>query len=496
MPTTTVTVTLKVKGEMENKRNLTKPDPSELKYKSFKVYARNIFKSSLITSFPEIASSKSLTKTLVKITVFALCLIGFIYQTWDFLALYLSYPTVVNVLVNNPFEIVQPAITLCNRNRQRRRVICEKKESKCSFEENAKEFCEKYPRYCPGRKSPFTGVYNGTLIQDKFSWAEALKEAHNDTIVEMCFKVVEGKRVPCERTLRRVPVVTSSGEPNMCYTIESQWEEPDAKPEIYPNTFNFDVYLFTQPEEYMIYTEPILIQGAVHDRRRLISPYAKGYSFQGGVEYEAYVSMTEKQMLPAPYDTNCTDYVKLWKENGGTGPLNELMCIEYCKLNTLIAEGKCIDKNVAYPHMEPLCERDVVTVTSDMIKSCTDSCASPCVDQQYEIKYEEVNNYAHVCNDEWCRFARIKLSIYFKRFRVTRFIYQPKFESVEMFSYIGGYMGMWLGLSLVSFFDLFETITYLLYYPAGRSFWKSRKQKKKAMLAGFNKGVFYSSRIY
>ncbi len=36
---------------------------------------------------------------------------------------------------------------------------------------------------------------------------------------------------------------------------------------------------------------------------------------------------TEKRLLPAPYDTNCTDYVKLWRENNGTGPLNDLVSI-------------------------------------------------------------------------------------------------------------------------------------------------------------------------
>jgi heme/copper-type cytochrome/quinol oxidase subunit 4 len=89
----------------------------EKKYKSLKVYMRNILKSSLITSVPEITLSKSWTKKIIKITVFIVCLVGFIYQTLDFLWLYLSYPTVVNVLISNPFEIVQPAVTICNRNR-------------------------------------------------------------------------------------------------------------------------------------------------------------------------------------------------------------------------------------------------------------------------------------------------------------------------------------------------------------------------------------------
>ncbi|KAG8173609.1 hypothetical protein JTE90_006020 [Oedothorax gibbosus] len=64
----------------------------------------------------------------------------------------------------------------------------------------------------------------------------------------------------------------------------------------------------------------------------------------------------------------------------------------------------------------------------------------------------------------------------FNRFEVTKFLHEPKFESVGVFSYIGGYMGMWLGISLVALFDLAETLANLLViYPLSRS--SSRKTR-------------------
>ncbi|GFV26221.1 uncharacterized protein TNCV_3150211 [Trichonephila clavipes] len=85
------------------------------------------------------------------------------------------------------------------------------------------------------------------------------------------------------------------------------------------------------------------------------------------------------------------------------------------------------------------------------------------------------------CRDwnKWCMKSRIRLSIVFNKFRLTRYVYQPKFASVEMFSYIGGYMGMWLGLSLISLFDLLETICYLFFYPVGRMTAKRKKRSVK-----------------
>ncbi|GFT37297.1 uncharacterized protein TNCV_1127231 [Trichonephila clavipes] len=113
---------------------------------------------------------------------------------------------------------------------------------------------------------------------------------------------------------------------------------------------------------------------------------------------------------------------------------------------------------------------DIQTLTSEIVKNCTLECRNPCYDQLYDVRYVKSGNMKHTCaeKDEWCKKARIKLSIVFNKFRLTRYVYQPKFASVEMFSYVGGYMGMWLGLSLISLFDLFEMICYLFFYPIGR----------------------------
>ncbi|GBN49194.1 hypothetical protein AVEN_249662-1 [Araneus ventricosus] len=123
------------------------------------------------------------------------------------------------------------------------------------------------------------------------------------------------------------------------------------------------------------------------------------------------------------------------------------MCVEYCQLNKLLEMGKCIDKNVDYPHEFQLCTKNVRTLTSDIVKNCTLKCRDACYDHFYDVRYEKIGNMDHT--------------------------------SVEMFSYIGGYMGMWLGLSLVSLFDLFETICYLLFYPVGRMKMKTSKNSVK-----------------
>ncbi|GBN47608.1 hypothetical protein AVEN_262718-1 [Araneus ventricosus] len=105
------------------------------------------------------------------------------------------------------------------------------------------------------------------------------------------------------------------------------------------------------------------------------------------------------------------------------------MCAEYCQLNRLLEMGKCIDKNVDYPHEFQLCTKNVRTLTSDIVKNCTLKCRDACYDYFYDVQYEKIGNLDHTCiaTDEWCKRSRIKLTIVFNKSRLTRFVYQPKF---------------------------------------------------------------------
>ncbi|XP_071041428.1 uncharacterized protein [Parasteatoda tepidariorum] len=103
--------------------------------------------------------------------------------------------------------------------------------------------------------------------------------------------------------------------------------------------------------------------------------------------------------LPHPYSTNCTDYLSLWNENNGTGPLNERACIEYCKLEKLKSRA-CIDEHIWYaPHMEILCGKIVGrhTSTYEIIKDCIRKCKPACREQTYEVTYDEIEFSVRLC---------------------------------------------------------------------------------------------------
>ncbi|GBN74120.1 hypothetical protein AVEN_219959-1 [Araneus ventricosus] len=148
----------KKEDRMLRKKKRTPLKINQFKYQSFDRFLKSTLKTSLITSIPEIAANKSWAKRIIKITVFIMCLIGFIYQTMNFLKMYWDYPTVVNVYATNPYEIVQPAVTICNYNRKRRTFICTLPDNECVFLKT-EVFCRIYPQYCPhlDPKKAFTG---------------------------------------------------------------------------------------------------------------------------------------------------------------------------------------------------------------------------------------------------------------------------------------------------------------------------------------------------
>nr|XP_042903002.1 uncharacterized protein LOC107442491 [Parasteatoda tepidariorum] len=85
------------------------------------------------------------------------------------------------------------------------------------------------------------------------------------------------------------------------------------------------------------------------------------------------------------------------------------------------------------------------------------------------------------CNDvknvENCRVSLITIEYSFRQFQLKRHIYQPKYNSIELFSYIGGYMGLWLGISLIPIFDLSESIFKVLHFSLKKK--TSRRVKRQ-----------------
>ncbi|GFV17710.1 amiloride-sensitive sodium channel subunit alpha [Trichonephila clavipes] len=152
---------------------------------------------------------------------------------------------------------------------------------------------------------------------------------------------------------------------------------------------------------------------------------------------------------------------------------SEMECIEYCKLELIRKERKCVDFFNYYPHNEPLCEtgcedvlcsggyKDINNMSLSLVKFgkiCADKCRPGCDQNVYEVTKEEI---------------------------------QVPEELIETFCYLGGYVGIWLGISLVAIFDFVESIIIILRHP-----YKRIKNRFNSKIKPFQKQEYELEKYY
>lgn len=82
----------------------------------FRYLVRNLAESS-VSGVNRVASAKNGCQRLLWILVLGFCLGGFGYQTFEYMSIYYSKPSVVQIGVENNGMMSFPAVTFCNNNR-------------------------------------------------------------------------------------------------------------------------------------------------------------------------------------------------------------------------------------------------------------------------------------------------------------------------------------------------------------------------------------------
>ncbi|GFY69009.1 transposable element Tcb2 transposase [Trichonephila inaurata madagascariensis] len=82
-----------------------------------------------------------------------------------------------------------------------------------------------------------------------------------------------------------------------------------------------------------------------------------------------------------------------------------------------------------------------------------------------------------VKSTEFSLNRRVDISIVFDRHNYYVHEKQPKYNIVEVMSNIGGFLGMWMGVSLIAILNLFEIVLTIFVFCI-----KRRKSKKKTLV--------------
>ncbi|GFU05336.1 uncharacterized protein NPIL_35991 [Nephila pilipes] len=356
----------------------------------FLTYSKVLCKQSLITGFPVIASTRNGFHKALKILVFVLCTCGFLYQTFSFLKLFKAYPTLVDFQVEKPDIIPLPSISLCNKNRIRRRIFCTSFPEVCRWFKRT-SYCLRYTPNCLEGQTdeeivlaaPSPPVHANMNRSQEF--VRIFGQRQKD-LVQDC-RVQRGAISLCKNYVSFV-APDKDGYPNNCIAIESLWEQPNMQPQSVPVTSRISLRMTIHPEENFNYFDSLLAHILVHESRSIGNPMMEGITLKPGKTYDLFINERIIERLPPPYKTNCTDYLMLWMQNGGRGPFTEKGCREKCKMRLMMNSEGCVAQSLSYPHIFPICTDKNLFPSENINEKCMKECSEACNEVAYDIRSE------------------------------------------------------------------------------------------------------------
>ncbi|GIY48865.1 uncharacterized protein CDAR_61 [Caerostris darwini] len=506
-------------------------------------FSKSQFKQSMLTGIPQIIQARGTLRKLLKSFVLIVCFVCCLYQVWSYMEVYWKYPVIVDVYASNPSSITLPAFTVCEYNGIKRSKFCRSYPNLCTPKKSYKDFCQTNSALCmknlvePEDKvrnevgiHPCYSILKIESVNNTMGMADLLKAINSlngkkrKLVKEINYRffldaihstrelprnfsklrekyrrmgttrwdfVDEASHGEEELTVRPVFVFNLQGLPTNCFAYNTVLGNGSAVLIKEPQRTGFDISLATEGNDHFYFSTPYVIQMAVHSPFMIVNPFTEGFSIQPCTTYKMYLRKTIKTLLPPPYPTNCTDYVTLWRARGGYGPLNKEMCSDECLFNKSMEMTGCINPMiVTYPNDNaPFCFGG--PTLEKELEDCNLNCGPACYEEEMEVKIEEFafSSTEEKKEAEKCKTG-IKLS--FVRTKVMAFMYTQKYQGVEAFGYIGGFLGMWLGLSLIAVCDFLETcLSILLHVCKKQRFLRLRKNNNVMKMKMQKQRVFF-----
>ncbi|GIX97687.1 uncharacterized protein CDAR_257241 [Caerostris darwini] len=408
-------------------------------------FLRALSRSS-ITGINRIASARSKIRRMLWSLVTFTCFIGFMFKGYEFAVIYNSYPTEVILRVENHGTREFPSVTICNNNRIRKSVYCK----------NYPEKCESNATHLGLSDREFLRIHKEAQIGKQHDFR--LELGHSYTLINKC--IFHGtQNLEVEECLKRFSLsfdpdfgncysFSVRGRDNGEYLTASEadfWQDENDFFVLFNEAFEeylmqilIDLILLldVQLEEFMERKrEPGLIL-ILHSDNALPDIHTDGIRVAPGFNYNFAVQQKSiTRLLPLPYETNCTDFSALpWVSEGVELPPR--MCTVKCSQHFQLKHcGYVTEKLSLFYRALPW---DPEAITDDQIKCasrvelntknyCKSLCGVPCEDVRFEVAVDG----RHLSEEA---------------------VHQ------ELFSYLGGYSGVWLGFSLLNLYELLEII--------------------------------------
>ncbi|XP_076330192.1 epithelial sodium channel subunit gamma-like [Tachypleus tridentatus] len=273
-----------------------------------------------------------------------------------------------------------------------------------------------------------------------------------------------------------------------CYTVNAKWRNQSTEPlkafsegmsDIRSRQLNIIFYL--DDSEFVDGKNAIL---TIQPPETSPNTWQEKYVIHAGSKTEFTVTMSTSHYLKSPYPTNCTDYIAMGETRGRPGILGLETCMMECEANRTFEKCGCMVEapySFVLERRIPLCAfgstvsdpcvKETIGIGTKTNKMCREKCRLPCLRVNYDI-IKEKTEWPRTL-DEWPfnfvrdvygiknvseaqqKFAFVTVTVGNKEHVI--YSHLPKYQDIELFSYIGGYLGMWLGMSIFHMFDVVVT---------------------------------------
>ncbi|GFQ99727.1 uncharacterized protein TNCT_468501 [Trichonephila clavata] len=353
---------------------------------------KKILKNSVITGVPQIIATRSNFRKKLKLLVFIGCVIGFFWQTFGFLKVYWTYPTVVDVQYYFPDDFDLPALSVCSSNGIKSKLFCQRFSELCYPNSSLVEFCRLNPFYCdPNNNNPGNVSYPtvGSRQLPPLARTEYQEMGvQREDLVTNCFIYESPRVIDCTHDYEIVNVFDTKGLPNNCYAYNSLWGQIRGAKPIKTKTLIVFELKSERTQTNQFYTgTPFALQIAIHSPYSLVNPFMNGFSLKPCSNYHVFPSKQINNLLPPPYTSQCYNYTASWLRRSGRGPRDKRLCSEECYLNKSMEIKGCVDPFfIAYPNMEKICTDDVQPY---VYEKCRDYCRPACLREDITADVQE-----------------------------------------------------------------------------------------------------------
>ncbi|XP_064469295.1 degenerin-like protein unc-105 [Ornithodoros turicata] len=183
-----------------------------------------------------------------------------------------------------------------------------------------------------------------------------------------------------------------------------------------------------------------------------------------GRSYDLSVTQQIINRLPPPYASKCTDYMKRGKYAVFGGYLTQDTCLQKCQMTLEVRKCGCVDAQHEFAEFfgasgcsakqRSRCMEDLASNKTFQI--CEKKCRAPCKEASYDVRLTGIGTAPVPSYSKKAQKKRMVLRLKFSSDTQKILHYQPKLRIIEVFGYLGGYLGMWLGFSLFSFLKIIQ----------------------------------------